>query len=756
MEFKRIALLCLIILAYVFSPNSLSAQICWGNSSLSDEEYNTHRAKKLSNRELSISKSLPKQLSFSWEQGEIQNPQKRSDSRMTYLYSSTIQVSLTTDQWGEWLFVPNRNLWVFRGRLTLEKAQSISIFFGKFTLPRDAELYIRSLTTGQILGAFTYKNNSESNSLPIAPIEGNTIEIEYHVSPEFLNSSAWRIDQLVGVQNSKNTLQSLDPLFHVEGLECAPNAILYPQWNKQMRSTVLIMVRGRGFCSGALINNNLHNGKAYVLTAAHCMNNAFENYEDYAYSEESARQSVFFFNFFSPVGDRFFRGIREQTLAGAKIIAFNEEKDMCLLEITGVDPDVEEGLCAIPPSYMPYLAGWNASFTPSGPFHGIHYPRGSVARYSLAAGEPILSDYSVLFMDWKMAHWKLDHWEIGTTERGSSGSPLFDNEGLIVGALSGGNSYCGLAKSDYYYALCQTFLPEKNLPEHLFLQPFLAPQSPQQTSCPGLEPFAPYAPIRMSHIMYNVLREQAARPKPLTQGMQGIGVKYNLNQDLSILGVTLVVDSIMSQSFDFDLVLYLGTHNPQQELVRKKVQIPPTASRVSPLQFFVDLSSHKIAMSSSQSLFVAIYPKDSTFCPIMKISSRLHPAQGDTFVIDNKHQWISQREDATPEIFWIDLLAQPTQAESLSTPDRYSVEKPQVTTEGEFLRILFPMADLEQAVPLRIYDLNGKLLYMTQIMDSDVRISIKELRNDESYWILTLYHHKRWLSYIFSSSFNSY
>ena len=47
-------------------------------------------------------------------------------------------------------------------------------------------------------------------------------------------------------------------------------------------------------------------------------------------------------------------------------------------------------------------------------------------------------------------HVRITDWDLGTTEPGSSGSPLFDQNHRIIGQLHGGYAACGNDDSDWY------------------------------------------------------------------------------------------------------------------------------------------------------------------------------------------------------------------------------------------------------------------------------------------------------------------
>jgi len=95
------------------------------------------------------------------------------------------------------------------------------------------------------------------------------------------------------------------------------------------------------------------------------------------------------------------------------------------------------------PHFKAYYSGWSASVlqnVSNSHFYGIHHPKGDLKRTSRVFGPSVVSligRYSVF-------------WQNGVTQKGSSGSPLFNSNGRIIGGLSGGTSGCVIPGPDFY------------------------------------------------------------------------------------------------------------------------------------------------------------------------------------------------------------------------------------------------------------------------------------------------------------------
>ncbi|MEW6251846.1 MAG: trypsin-like peptidase domain-containing protein [Planctomycetota bacterium] len=178
---------------------------------------------------------------------------------------------------------------------------------------------------------------------------------------------------------------------------------------------------GVAMCSGSLINNTGSACDQYVLTAGHCVSHPglitgssfLFNYERSGCCEGTA-----------PTTD---------TLAGATWRAewdgTGPINDDCVPPGSGSDFALLQLDDAIPGSYQARLNGWSRSDSTAGQAGCIHLPAGTKSRKVSWTDEfEVESDN----------FWRVPAWLFGNTKSGSSGGPLFNNAGRIIGVLTGG------------------------------------------------------------------------------------------------------------------------------------------------------------------------------------------------------------------------------------------------------------------------------------------------------------------------------
>ncbi len=463
-------------------------------------------------------------------------------------FAKAIPVNFSPASSGSWSEVgEGRRSW--RLHLRVEGASSLGIRFDHYHLPQGAKLYIHG-SNGVVRGAYTEQNNSEGKGLNLAYLRGDFLSLELNL-PRGVNPSEVKLhisEIQYGYQNvwSESRTRASDvfnkqgePFYNVYGtgldrLSCAPNVVAYPEYNKQARSVLLMVMEGALMGSGVLINNTRQDGTAYVLTAAHNLNKIYdEDIDSWEKVQKICNTIVFFFGFDSPSADQNIRGVEELTLSGAELIAYNTDADMALLKITGL-PRRENGTTYIPDYYNPYFSGWNISLQPSGSFYGIHHALASTKRISFVEDRNLsLKDYSVKEQYWTQKHWDIKSWAIGTTEAGASGSPLFDGQGLIIGALSGGRSTCNSPKNDSYYAIAQTWF---NGQTRTSLKPWLDPIGTGQMSLDGYDPQR-VALSRLSDYYGTNTSNYKWASFQAREGISGVGRRVYLNGGVKPLGV---------------------------------------------------------------------------------------------------------------------------------------------------------------------------------------------------------------------------
>lgn len=321
---------------------------------------------------------------------------------------------------------------IWRLRIVSADAYSLGVFFKKYQLAKGARLFIYSADKKHIRGAFTSKNNKENGALAIAPIKGDEIIVEYYEPKEVLFNGELEIGSIAhDYKNVFAYINNSQKGFGDSG-DCNSNINCedFYDWEVIKQSVCMVTYNGR-LCTGALINNTKNDGRPYFLTAYHCIADSID-----------ATAAIFHFNYESP-GCENELPLLGQTISGSKLIATPDDKslDYSLLEMSVAPPSI----------YNPYYAGWNRDIIEPDTVTVIHHPRGDIKKISVDKNRITTGNYEEGYIEF--THWWIKEWDVGTTEIGSSGAPLFNREGLIIGDLSGGEASCDNNYNDYFAQL---------------------------------------------------------------------------------------------------------------------------------------------------------------------------------------------------------------------------------------------------------------------------------------------------------------
>jgi PKD repeat protein len=351
-------------------------------------------------------------------------------------YNHTVDLGLNNS--GNWINLPNGDR-IWRIGIKSKDAISMNLMFDDFYIPQGAFMHVFNPDYSSVLGAYAYHNNNVESVFGTELVEGDKIIVEYY-EPAAVNGQG-RLN--IGTVTHGYRELSLYAEHMIKGINDAGDCnidVLCPLgigWEDQIQSVAMIVSGGNGACTGALINNTCEDGTTYFLTADHCLggNNA-----------PSTMNWAFRFNWHSPTPScatttPSANGPYSETAYGAALRANDGGSDFALLELTTLDPDTAA-------AWGLYYAGWDRTGTPATSVVGIHHPSGDIKK--------ICEDVNgVTQQTWGGAQtWRVADWDDGVTEPGSSGSPLFDQNGRIVGQLYGGSAACSGTNDngapDYY------------------------------------------------------------------------------------------------------------------------------------------------------------------------------------------------------------------------------------------------------------------------------------------------------------------
>jgi lysyl endopeptidase len=346
-----------------------------------------------------------------------------------YAVAMPATLSLADGHWDQ----PDAHTARWRTRVYAAGAVSISFEFARFDLPASAQLWIYDSAGALVQGPYTADDRTPEGGLWTAIVSGESAVIELQVPAHQRAAVDLRIarvfygfrsfDQTGGIAKSGSC--NIDVV-------CP----LGDDWRDEIRAAALITIGNAFLCSGQLLNNTREDDDPLFITADHC---------GIGDADGGPASSVgFYWNFETSSCGGSRNGTLTQTQTGSTFLADDVSSDFTLLRLNKT-PNT---------AFDVYYAGWSARTTAPQSGVAIHHPSGdekSISEYTRTAAA--VDDVCI---DSPACTRSVDTWEVtwnqGTTEQGSSGGGLWDQNHRLVGVLSGGSASCANPGAPDYFA----------------------------------------------------------------------------------------------------------------------------------------------------------------------------------------------------------------------------------------------------------------------------------------------------------------
>lgn len=363
-------------------------------------------------------------------------------------------------------------------------------------------LHSGELSNNRLLSTFSFSSSQFASGEYLIAVdkfrEGEILEIRAHgsdrllyshtfhasgkfLTPQIVNDDAyWNWKSIDGLLQSEFTIShvyvhsGLRDIGFNTALPCHINAACHQDsLSQSMASSVvrmrMVMEEGIGWCTGSLVNNTRQDRKPYLLSAFHCQYEFTPVYDAWRFD--------FFYESNECVNPDVEPGF--VSLTGCERIALRRETDFLLVLLKE----------QIPVTFPAVFAGWNADAEaiPDSVFL-VHHPNADIKKRSISNVpvniHPNQINWTEGYTTPAQHHFRV-FFSTGGHQPGSSGAPLFNPLGQVVGQLHGGKFGCESQSNTYVGRMSMSWNQGDNVIEKL--APWLDPDNSGITQLEGLQ-----------------------------------------------------------------------------------------------------------------------------------------------------------------------------------------------------------------------------------------------------------------------------
>jgi len=317
----------------------------------------------------------------------------------------------------------------WRVRVQSPLATSINLGFERWLLPISAEMTVSTSDGTFALRPFTSLDNKHHGELWTPPLPSDDIVVSIIVDPK----DRFEVEANVALTKINVGYRGFYDIPDLARSGSCNYDVTCPEtagWENEIPCVAAISTGGSLFCSGFMVNNVRNDRDPLFMTADHC-----------GISAGNAASLVTFWNYENDPavncpGAGGETGTLDYFITGSDFLASGSTSDYTIVRLNSSPPqDWEISYC-----------GWDAGPQASEWSVAIHHPNVDAKRWSIDYDASEIYGYGSPGDD----HIRIIDWDLGTTEPGSSGSPLFDQNHRIIGQLHGGYAACGNDSEDWY------------------------------------------------------------------------------------------------------------------------------------------------------------------------------------------------------------------------------------------------------------------------------------------------------------------